>query len=746
MHRIVRSLHSKRLLVALVACGVLAFMTGLRLADPGFLIAMRELTFDYYQRMKPRAHDPAPVRIVDIDEASISRIGQWPWPRTKLAELVQTLTDLGAAAIVFDVVFAEPDRTSPAQIRQNLGNSVPENLLNALDELPDNDEVFAAAIGEAPVVLGFAISGRPEERILVGKAGIAFGGDDPASFLKPFPGAVPSLEMFQRKASGNGSISVSRDDLEGSVRRVPLIESDGNRIYPSLSVEALRVAQGASGLIVRATGASGESSGGTSAVTAIKVGAFEVPTTASGELWVYYNADTPGRYVSAKDLYDKKNSLADLVPAIEGHIVLVGTSAAGLRDIRATSLGELVPGVSIHAQVLEQILHGAYLSRPDWADGLEIIVTLLVGVLVILALPAIGSAGTALLGAVIAAGLIGGSIYLFWEKGLLIDPVYPSVASFFVFTAATALLYFLTEREKTFVRHAFGQYLSPELVSRLESAPEQLSLGGEMRDMTILFMDIRGFTPISEQLTPEELVSFLNTLLSPLSDAIQAEGGTIDKYIGDSIMAFWNAPLTIPDHARKACRAGLTMLKIVDDLNDRDAFRFRARNLKTRFVQIGIGLNSGEACVGNMGSARRFNYSVIGDAVNVASRIESSCKPVGAELLVSEHTKTAAPDFAYLEAGEIPLKGKSKPIKLFALLGDEAVRAAREFRELESAHLRLLAAIGSQACSEARRAMEDARNLAPSLMDFYGRFEDMIDSMEAALETRSAVDDTALQI
>ncbi|MBN9672512.1 CHASE2 domain-containing protein [Roseibium aggregatum] len=743
MRQLFKTLLSKRGLVAIVACFVLTFSTGLRYVDPGFLTALRELTFDYYQRMKPRAHEPAPVRIVDIDETSIAEIGQWPWPRTKLAEMVRRLTDLGAAAIVFDVVFSEPDRTSPAQLGDLLAGTVPHDILKSFQGLPDHDTAFSAAIAEGPVVLGFAITDKPSQRAPLKKAGIAFAGENPTGFLTPFPGAVPNLNIFQEAASGIGSISVSRDDLEGSVRRVPLLESDGSGLFPSLSSEALRVAQGASNLIVRATGASGEASGGTSAVTAVKIGAFEVPTTASGELWVYYNEDTPARYVPARDLFEPDNS-RDLAAVLEGHIVLVGASAAGLRDIRATSLGELVPGVSIHAQALEQIIHGQFLSRPDWADGLEIIATFAVGAFVILALPATGGIVTAILGAMIAAGLVGGSIYLFWTEGLLVDPIYPSVASFCVFAATTALLYVLTEREKHFVRQAFSQYLSPDLVTRLEDAPEQLSLGGEIRDMTILFMDVRDFTPISEELEPEDLVRFLNTLLSPLSDAIQAEGGTIDKYIGDSIMAFWNAPLTTPDHAKKACRAGLTMLKVMDGLNDRDAFGFKARGLKTQFVRIGIGLNSGEACVGNMGSARRFNYSVIGDAVNTASRIESSCKPVGVELLVSEDTRDKVPEFAFLEAGEIPLKGKSEPAKLFALIGDEAVKSSREFKELDIVHGRMLRALKGGHIRQSRENLEKARTIAPSLMDFYGRFEDMLDDMQTEEDVRSAAQDTTL--
>lgn len=736
MRRIVKLLLSRRVLVAAVACAVLALMTGLRAADPGVLTSLRELTFDYYQRLKPRTLEPVPVRIVDIDEASIARIGQWPWPRTHLAEMVATLTDLGAAAIVFDMVFSEADRTSPAQVRQALAGAASPEAIDVLANLPDHDTLFAETIAQAPVVLGFANTTDPTGDRPKRLSGVAHAGEDPVLFLKPFAHAVANLPILQDAASGIGSFSVSGDDKEGIVRRVPLIVSDGALLYPSLVSEALRIAQGERGIVIRATGSASETASGAPAVTAIKIGAFRPPTTAAGELWIYYTRDRdhPERYVSAQDLFDAQR-LPDLLPMIEGQIVLVGTSAVGLRDIRATPQGEQVPGVSIHAQALEQILAGQFLTRPDWADGAEVIATFVIGAVLILALPAIGSIGTALLGAAIISGIVGGSVWLFWNKGLLIDPVYPSGSAVLVFSAATALLYFLTEREKRFVRQAFGQYLSPDLVTQLEKAPEQLALGGEIRPMTILFMDIRGFTPISEQLGPEELVSFLNTLLSPLSDAIQAEGGTIDKYIGDSIMAFWNAPLPTPDHAQKACRAGLSMLKVVEELNQADAFGFRARGLKTQSVQIGIGLNSGDACVGNMGSARRFNYSVIGDAVNVASRIESSCKAVGAELLISEETCRQAPGFACLEAGEIPLKGKSQPIKLFALLGDETVKGSAAFQELETAHARLLRAIRDKDAAAAGSALAEARALAPSMTTFYDRFEDHVSAMSSAADS-----------
>lgn len=274
MRRVLKALSSKRALVAMIACVILAFMTGLRTADPDFLKSIRELTFDQYQRLHPRDYQTAPVRIVDLDEASIAEIGQWPWPRTKIAEMVRVLTDLGAATIVFDVVFSEPDRTSPAQLKNSLAATTPREVLEALEILPDHDEQFADAIAKAPVVLGFAVTPDETGSKPVKIAGTAFGGQDPVSFLPPFPAAVTNLEVLQKSASGIGSISISEDDREGIVRRVPLIVSDGEQIYPSLVAEALRVAQGASGIIARSTGSSSESATGDPAVTAIKIGDF----------------------------------------------------------------------------------------------------------------------------------------------------------------------------------------------------------------------------------------------------------------------------------------------------------------------------------------------------------------------------------------------------------------------------------------------------------------------------------------
>jgi adenylate cyclase len=284
-----------------------------------------------------------------------------------------------------------------------------------------------------------------------------------------------------------------------------------------------------------------------------------------------------------------------------------------------------------------------------------------------------------------------------------------------------------TDREKKFVRRAFGQYVAPELLAKLEQSPQSMRLGGEIKPVTIMFMDVRDFTPISEGLSAHELVEFMNHLLSALTDAIQSELGTIDKYIGDAIMAFWNAPIDIPDHPVRGCRAALKMRTVLADLNSRDAFGFHQRGGKRAQVRIGIGLHTGEACVGNMGSERRFNYSVMGDVVNTTSRIESSCKEVGADIVVSDQTIGAAPGFAFLEAGALALKGKSQPVKLYALVGDEQTATSPEFGELAGRHAELLSALADRRAADAAHALAHCRVLGGALLSgFYNRFEEQI--------------------
>jgi adenylate cyclase len=727
--RWLKPLHTRTGRAVLVAAIALTGVIALNAVEPWFVGEIRTRTFDVYQRLQPRAYGDFPVRVVAIDDASLAAIGQWPWPRTRLAGLVQRLSELGAGAIVFDAVFSEPDRTSPARVAAGIdpGNSAEtKNVLEQMARLPDHDQIFADAIRQAPVVLGFAVeAGRNDRRPSV-KAGFAYAGVNPLHVLPVFFASSSALPVLDQAASGIGGINVSPSDTSGVVRRMPMLFSDGTKTYPSLVAEALRAAQNQKSIFVRGTGASGDMDTGKPALLGLRVGDLKVPVTSQGELLLYYDHDRPDRYVSVSDVLDRSKESV-VRPKLDGHIVFIGWTAGGLTDFWPTSLGEWVPGVSIHAQAAEQIIGDVFLSRPDWAKGLEIITTLVLGALLTFLLLRFGAQYAFAIGALFVVGVIGLSWMAFSRLGMLLDPIYPSIGAGSVYLAVVAVLYVATDKEKKFVRQAFGQYLAPELLHRLERAPHLLRLGGETRPVSILFMDVRDFTTISESLTAPELVEFINRLLSPLSDAIQSELGTIDKYVGDQIMAFWNAPLDIADHPARACRAALKMRAIAQQLNADDAFGFQARGFAKPEVRIGVGINTGAACVGNMGSERRFNYSALGDSVNTASRIESSCKTTGFDLLVSQDTARAVPDFAMLEAGEISLKGKSRPAKLFALIGDEQTAASDEFKNLARHHARLIETVASGDAGAALAALAACRLLGGALLtSFYDRFEKKI--------------------
>lgn len=694
-----RRIPRKTLYVLLVAAATMAGAWTWRYGDPPLLTGLGDLTFDAYQRLKPRQPLGQPIRIVDIDESSIAEFGQWPWPRTRIAAMVDRLAELGAATIAFDIAFSEPDRTGPAAFLEILKESdksgidpEQEKLLeDAISALPDNDAVLAASIARAPAVIGFFSEPRTDAVLPRIKAGYAFLGEDPKPVLQPFTGSIMSLPVFQEAASGNGLMSLSeqRDDL---VREAPMFVTDGANIYPALSIEALRVAQGAKSYVLKTTSASGEISAGRTGMTSFKVGQLTAPVDRSGRFRIYFATnDDRALYLSARDLLQRP--IGETRALVEGHIVFVGSSATGLRDLRITPLGESVPGVYMHAQIADQILSGDFLQRPDWAKGAEMAAMFVIGAMILLVLPFLGAVASAAFGLAMMAAVAAGSWFAFSRWGLLIDPLFPAVSGAIIYLMTTILLFAFTEREKRFVRGAFQRYLAPDLLGKLERNPESLKLGGEIRDMTLMFMDIRGFTSISEGLDPQTLVTFLNKLLSPLTDAIQAHEGAIDKYIGDSIMAFWNAPLDVADHPRKAARAALDMMRALRELNARDEFGFHKPEIGLGDVQIGIGLNSGPGCVGNMGSSTRFDYSVIGDTVNVAARIESTTKPAGWPILLSETTAAACPDFAILRGGAMPLKGKSKPATLYALIGNETVAATPQWRELARLHQEFLEAL-----------------------------------------------------
>jgi len=672
-----------RLIYALIVGAVIVASLALRVWDPSPVARLRSLVFDSYQRLAPLNFDSElPVRIVDIDEESLKRIGQWPWPRTVLAELVDKLGENGAAAIGFDIVFPEPDRLSPANAVQYWPQSTAiADLKPELEKLPSNDQIFADAIGSAPVVLGF-IALPHTNTLPETKSSFAHGGDDPRLFAPYYKGAAVSLKVLQNPALGSGALNWI-PEFDQIIRRMPIVVRLDDAMYPSLAADMLRLAQGASTYVIKSSGASGEKAfGEKTGIVKVRIGDFEVPTEANGQMWMRFTPQTRDRYLSAWQVLN-----GDIgQDAIAGRIILIGTSAAGLLDLRATPLEASVPGVELHAQAIEQIIRGAYLMRPDFATPAELLYILVLGVLIAVLIYRAGALGGALLaiGAVIC--VIGLSWYAFDHLGWLVDPIYPTISLAAIYLAGTSVVFLRTERERNRVRNAFSHYMAPALVERLANEPDRLKLGGETRDMTLLFSDVRGFTSISEGLDAEELTRFLNALFTPLSNIILEEQGTIDKFMGDALMAFWNAPLDDPDHPSHACRAALRMIDEIQTLNEHWREEAEAADRHYKHVKLGIGLNTGLCCVGNLGSETRFDYSVIGDNVNVASRLEGQSKTYDIVAIAGPETVSRAPAFAFLELDLLKVKGKTAATRIFALLGDEAMKDSQAFIDLTAKH------------------------------------------------------------
>ncbi|GAA4643599.1 adenylate/guanylate cyclase domain-containing protein [Pontixanthobacter gangjinensis] len=649
--------------------------------------------FDSYQRAAPRVYEDAAVRIVDIDEESIERFGQWPWPRTEIARLTQRLSDAGAAAIAFDIVFSEADRTSPEQIADQLrlgeGN---EALAARLAGLPSNDDALADVFAMSPVVGGFFLLKEDRGTALELPAGMAVLGSPPVE-VEQYSGSVQSLPILQDAAAGLGSLSIIGDE-DGIIRKAPLLFSHRGQLVPSLSLEALRVALGAQSVLIKTSDGSGETAGATGAVVSIRVGDFEVPTTASGELLSRFTKPEPARTIPAWQILSKENSADQLAEQVEGQIVFVGASATGLRDLIATPLSDREAGVTVHAQAAEQIILGEYLSRPDWARGAEFLLVILMGGALALLLPKLGAVIGALVGFAGTASVYSGSWFAFDNWQYLLDPTYPVIALVLVYGVQTLLSFRHEEQQRAYIRGAFDRYLSPEMVRQISANPEKLELGGEEREMTVMFCDIRGFSRISEQYDPKEVINFLTGFLTPMCDILLERKATVDKFIGDAILAFWNAPLDDPDQFRNGARASLQMVAALEQLNlDMPA---KPGQVWPPDVKIGIGMNAGLCCVGNMGSKQRLSYSLIGDTVNIASRFEGLTKQYGVSILIGSALADQLDGFALLELDRVKVVGREAPDTIFALLGDELFATGETYQSLTEHHSTFLFAYRQQ--------------------------------------------------
>jgi adenylate cyclase len=701
-----------------VCLALLIGAAALRIADFAPIEELRVRTFDTFQRIDPRVKTARPVTIVDIDEKSLAKFGQWPWPRTRIADMIVNLTQLGAVVIAFDVVFAEPDRLNPDAAAETM-RYLDEATRSKLRALPSNDQIFADAARRSRVVLGETGLAQVMTELdsTLPVTGFAMLGEDPEPFMFDFPGLLRNVHVLEVAAAGRGLITIN-PERDGIIRRVPMMLRAQGTTMPSLSFEILRVLSSSPTILIKSDRAG---------IKSVGVRGLELPTNRNGQLWVHYAHNDPSIYVSAADVLD--GSVAP--DKIARKLVLIGTSAVGLSDIKTTPVSAAMPGVEIHAQVLEAALTKSLLAQPPYGPLLEFGAALILGILVIAFAPKFGPVTLVVVGALFATLLVGTSWYYYTQHRLLIDFTYPLMSTTAIYLTLIFSSFVREQAQRRQIRSAFGQYLSPALVEQLAQSPEKLQLGGEEREMTIMFSDVRGFTTISESYKsdPQGLTALMNRFLTPLTNAILARKGTIDKYMGDAIMAFWNAPLDDREHQVNACEAALDMLEQIDVLNKERAIE--AENGGHRYIPInvGVGLNTGTCVVGNMGSNLRFDYSVLGDSVNLASRLEGQSKEYGFPIIVGSRTALAVKDkFAILELDFIMVKGKKEPEVIYAIAGREDTAHSGRFQRLRNLTIEMLACYRNRDWEGALAAIERGRRTddAGALELLYNLYETRI--------------------
>jgi len=673
----------------------------------GFVSGLENYTYDArLNLMMPRTLDERIV-IVDIDEKSLREQGHWPWGRHKLAQLVDTLfDDYQINTLGFDVVFAEKDESSGLGSLERIGASFPANanFQQALAELRprlDYDQLFASSLRGRNVVMGYYFHQDANAASVGALPTPSFAGDSGlTAMFHEASGYGANLDILQENARSAGHFNPAPDE-DGISRRVPALISFEGNVYEALALAVARVAMRAKleAGFAEGMGVNDQYAG----LEWLMLGDCRIPVDSEVSVLVPYRGGQGSfPYISATDVLNGK--VASEV--LKGRIVLVGTTAPGLMDLRATPVQHIYPGVEVHANVIAGILDGNIKERPAYVLGAEFLMLLMIGLLLALLLPALSPIwATVMTGAVLLSGV---AFNLFmWESANLVLPL----ASFLLLVVSIYVLnmsygFFIESRGKRQLAGLFGQYVPPELVDEMARDPSSFTLEGESREMTVLFSDVRGFTTISEGLDPKQLTQLMNEFLTPMTHVIHHARGTIDKYMGDAIMAFWGAPLHDPDHARHALQAAMQMVQNLADLQA----QFKARGWPE--INIGVGLNTGLMTVGNMGSEFRMAYTVMGDAVNLGSRLESLTKNYGVHIIVSEYTKAQAPDFVFRELDVVRVKGKEKPVTIYEPVCEvDQLEAAvqDELRDYENA----LALYRMQHWDEAAKAFLDLQKHHP---------------------------------
>lgn len=651
------ALREARAVVAL--CLTITFVMAWIQWRPGYAGAMLQrvdlMVYDLrFNLMLPYVQrEPAkqPIVIVDIDERSLKEIGQWPWDRKVIAQLIEKLSDYGAISVTFDVVFSEPERNMALEVARD----APVELANGLAGLAasfDYNQIMANTMSKVDVVLGYIlqedayrVNNPPPSNIVMPAEAVT---KTSASSYKGFTSNLPVLQAASR---GVGYIN-GKPDIDGTVRRMPLFERLGEQLVPGLAMQTAMTY-----LLLDEVTPSFVSTANDVYIQGVQMGERFVRTDGGGRLLIpYIGRRGSFPYVPATDvLHDRVDR-----SVLAGSIVIVGPSAVGLSDLRTTPVGANYPGVESQATVIDALLRGDAPYQPDYAVGLNLVAIVVFGVLLACVMPLLGPGWMSLLG----FGAMGLLLWLnFWAwrvHGLDLPVAAPLLMALSLYVVNLTFGFLSTAQQKDQIKGMFGQYVAPAHIDRLLGDPASLSFNGESKTMTVLFSDIRGFTTISEKLTANELKDVLNRYLTPMTEVIFDQAGTIDKYVGDMIMAFWGAPLDDPNQQEHAVMCAILMQRRLALLRE----EFRKDGYPD--VHAGIGLNTGLMNVGDMGSSYRRAYTVLGDAVNLGSRLESITKFYGVGCLVSETTKTGIEEkFLFREIDNIIVKGKKEPIKVY---------------------------------------------------------------------------------
>jgi len=659
------------LTITLLTAGIYVF-------KPAYLNILEYKLYDAVFQKTYSKNRTDSVAIVDIDEYSLEKFGQWPWPRYRVALLLQKIHMAGALAVGMDILFAEPDGTSPVVLQRSLKRDLHvEVQFSGLPEgLLDNDQVLANVLQKGPYVLGYSFAfekkhtkikvSLPPDLNAVEIKGP--GAKQAHSYLFKAENLIPPMPEFLQSVTHSGFMN-TMTDKDGVLRRIPLFISWQGKLYPQLSLATLLTAfkDKLPDPVIKVT------KGG---IESIKIGDTVVPLESNGAMLLNYRG--PGHtfpYISAgKILEDKVNK-----KKLQGKIIFLGTSAAGLRDIRVSPLDQVFPGVEVHANVADNILSNDFIHRPDWTPGLEFFCVLFWGAVTTILIGWANAVLTLLITFMLGIMALYGSLWTLDNLNIWVSPLFPMVVLLVNFSILNMQKFWISEKKKKFFRSAFSKYVSKAVVDQLAENPERLSLEGEEKDVSILFSDIRGFTTISERLSPSQVSLLLHDYFTPVTRIIIKNHGTHDKFIGDAVMCFWNAPVAVNNHERFAIKAALEILESLHDLNIDFKEKFGIQ------LAIGIGLHSGRCRVGNMGSDDIFDYTIIGDNVNLASRLESLTKFYGVQLIVSETMLQNCPDNIFVqELDLVRVKGKDKPVRIYTIYQTFNDKIAKRQEEMDS--------------------------------------------------------------